>query len=248
MKEILNSVTDTIKNRLTNSLYGTFFVSWLIFHWEFVYTLFFVDENIIWNSKMLFKNDYLIQEFFNIRDLYFWVSWILPFFLTWFIVWRLPKLVLIKAYNKTEEYEVEKKIINIVHKRRIIQEEAKLQEQNTKKIEAIAKQATQEKKIKETNPSINWEVDYLKFKKLNFAYKFSKIIESYYKKSGDITEFDQYGHNIIWKLPEDILAYAHSNELVTIDTKSNKIDFTQKGKFFVNRFLEDPEKPQEYDF
>ena len=56
MKEIIDSIKNIAKERLANPILRFFFlISWLIFIWEFVYTLLFVDQDIIWNSKLLFK-------------------------------------------------------------------------------------------------------------------------------------------------------------------------------------------------
>lgn len=238
MKEIFNSVTEIAKNRLTNSLYGTFILSWLIFHWNFVFSIVALDDTKIMQFTGLLKNDYLSQKYFNFHDWYFWVSWIMPFILTYIIIWKLPKWILLKAYNKTEEYETEKRIIKISQERRVVQEEAKLEEQTAKKVTAVAKQVVEEKKIKEADPTISWQNDFNRFKKLPFSDKFSKIIESYYKHRGLISDTDEYGNRVIFEIPEDILAYAHSNEVVEIDQSAGTVNMTPKGKYFINKFLE----------
>lgn len=249
MKEIVTSITDVVKNRLTNSLYGTFLVAWAFFHWDFIFSLFALDDNKILLMNGLLKNEYLIQRYFNVYDWYFWFSWIMPFILTYIIIWKLPKWVLLDAFGKTEEYEVDKKIIRISQKRRVEQENAKLEEQTAKKVTAVAKQVVEEKKIKEADPTKGWNEDYENFKKLDFAHKFSKIIESYYKRKAEIIEYGgNFGEQVIFEVPEDILAYAHSNGIVEIDSKSNKIDPTEKGKYFISRFLEDPDRPIEMPF
>jgi|SRR3989344_2445801 len=247
MKEIFNSIIKTANGRLTNSLYGTFFISWLVFHWNFVFSIFLLDDEKILQISGLLKNDYLWQKYFNLSDLYFWFSWVMPFILTYIIIWKLPKWILLDAYDKTEEYETEKKIIKITQQRKIEQEDVKLQEQTAKKVTAVAKQVIEEKKIKEADPTIGWSEDYEKFKKLDFAHKFSKIIESYYKRQGNIVFYNDY-NQIVFEISEDILAYVHSNGIVDIDKDLNKIEMTEKGKYFINRFLEDPNKPTEILF
>ena len=180
MKEIVDSVTKIIKNRLTNSLYGVFFFSWIAFHWSFVFSIFALDDIKILQITGLLKNEYLIQRYFNPSDFWFWFSWIMPFIVTYFIIWRLPKWILLKAYDKTEEYEIEKKIIKIKQQKRIEQEETKLQEQTVKKVAAVAKQVVEEKKIKNTDPTMGWDVDYLKFRSIGYnsayAINFRNII------------------------------------------------------------------------
>lgn len=248
MKEIVSSITETVKNRLTNSLYGTFFVTWLVFHWNFVFSVFSLDDTKILQMTGLLKNDYLYQKYFYINNLYFWFSWIMPFILTYIIIWHFPKWVLIKAYKKTEEYKTEKIIIKISQKRKIEREDTELQKQTAKRVSATVEKFVEEKKIKEANPMVGWDEDYEKFKRLDFFYNFSKIIESYYKRKADIVEKDNFDEKVIFEIPEDILAYAHSNEIIEIDKKSNKIEMTTKGKYFINKFLADPNKPIDNPF
>lgn len=244
---MFNSIIKIAHNRTTNSLYGTFFISWLVFHWNFIFSVIALDDSKIFQIKGILKNEYLLQRYFDFGDWYFWFSWIMPFLLTYLIIWKLPKWVLLDAYDKTEEYEVNKKIIRTKQQIKIEQEEVKLQEQMAKKTTAVAKQITEEKKIKEADPTISWNEDYERFKKLDFSYKFSKIIESYYKRQANIIDYDDY-NNVVFEIPEDVLAYVHSNGIVDIDKNSNKIEMTEKGKYFINKFLEDPSKPTDLPF
>ncbi|KKT74217.1 MAG: hypothetical protein UW71_C0031G0002 [Parcubacteria group bacterium GW2011_GWB1_44_7] len=98
--EILGSIHEAIKERFFSPFYGTFIISWLIFHWKFVYTAFFVSEEKIWESAGLLKNDYLSETFFDFSSLHFYISWILPFVLTYLIIWRFPKWISIPAFRE----------------------------------------------------------------------------------------------------------------------------------------------------
>ena len=210
MKEIVDSVTKIIKNRLTNSLYGVFFFSWIAFHWSFVFSIFALDDIKILQITGLLKNEYLIQRYFNPSDFWFWFSWIMPFIVTYFIIWRLPKWILLKAYDKTEEYEIEKKIIKIKQQKRIEQEETKLQEQTVKKVAAVAKQVVEEKKIKNTDP--------------NSAYH--NFINSLYS-----------GSKYIPNLNVDHVSYFDALGLINI-VGNNVESLTEKGKYFALKVKE----------
>jgi hypothetical protein len=111
--EFKQSVNKAINKRLTTPIYGTFFIYWVIFHWNFVYTTFFVSEDKIWQSTGLLKNIYLEQYYFNYHNFDFFILWILPVILTWLTIWFFPKYVLISAFKKDEEYETEKIIFRI---------------------------------------------------------------------------------------------------------------------------------------
>lgn len=239
MKEIANSIMEVTKNRLTNSLYGTFFVSWLFFHWNFVYAVFVVDDSMILQIAGLLKNDYLLQKYFDIHDVYFWISWIAPFILTYLIIWKLPGWILLDAYGKTEEYEEKKKIIKISQQRRIEQEEARLQEQTAKKVTAVAKQAVEERKMKEADPTIEWEKEFQDFKNSGLYYSFSSIVKAIYENNGNVDNLNNFGERLSRLVPEKILSYAHSSDLVDFADQANeKIKLTPKGKYFTKRFQE----------
>ena len=118
--EIYSSWKDTMKKRASSSLYGTFVLYWLIFHWNFVYTLFFVSEDIIWNSMNLFKNDYLVKIFFNYTEVSFYLFWVLPIIFTWLTIWIFPEYIVIPAFKKEEENETRKSIIKLEEQKKII--------------------------------------------------------------------------------------------------------------------------------
>lgn len=244
--EILDSCKSTLKKRIDSSVYGTYVIYWLVFHWDFIFTIFFVSEDKIWDSMNLFKNDYLVKTFFNYHQASFYVFWIIPAILTFLTIWVMPKYIIIPAFKKEEENETEKMIFKLREQKKIESALTELENEKTKKFTAVVKKVEEQQKVKEVDPTISWDDDYLRFKKLTFAYKFQKIIESYYRKQGDIVDYDQYGNNVTFEIPEDILAYSHSNDLVEIDHKSNKINMTAKGRYFINKYLEDPNKPNEF--
>lgn len=235
MKEIANSISKTINNRLTNSLYGTFFVSWLIFHWNFIFSIFFLSEDKIYEITRLLKNDYLYQKYFDYASLYFWTSWILPFLVTYLIVWIFPKWILIPAYEKTEEYETNKKIIKIGEEIKIEDKKLQLQKSTTKKIAAVAEQVIQEKKIREVDPAIEWVKEYNTFKNTPYYNDFELIVESLYEQHGQVSWYRNmasYKTNI----PKRTLAYAHANNLVEFEDNNKNIKLTDKGKFFLKQY------------
>lgn len=238
--EILDSFNGVIKKRLTTPIYGTFLLSWIIFHWKFIFSLFFVSEDKIWQATGLLKNDYLSKEFFNFSDWYFYVSWIMPIILTWLIIWKFPKWISIPAFKKAEEEKTEKIIIKINEQKKIETGQIKLQEENIKKIKTVAQKTKKEKEIEKLDPTINWKEEFEQFKKHHIFYKFKQIIESLYKHNGRITLFTSGGYSRV--VGPDILALAHSKELINIKNDKNSIEvieLTNKGKFFVSKYLEE---------
>ncbi|MFZ2205228.1 MAG: hypothetical protein WAV23_01410 [Minisyncoccia bacterium] len=231
MKEIFDSISDTIKSRLTNSIYGTFTMCWIVFHWNFLYAVFALDDTKIFQLTNKLKNDYLWGKYFSIHDPYFWFSWFMPFFVTWLIIWKFPNWFLISGYKKEEKYKTEKKKIKLIEEKEIKSLETALEKEALKTITAVAQKVIQEKKIKDTDPTILWEEEFNDFRKNEMFFKlFYLIINSIYERRGFID--DGMNH----KIPTDILVYSDTNELIKII--GNKIEFTPKGKFFVKKYNE----------
>ena len=233
--EIVDSFNCALKKRLTTPIYGTFLVSWLIFHWKFIFTIFFVSEEKIWQATGLLKNDYLGTVFFNFHDWYFYLSWILPFILTWFIIWKFPKWVSLPAFRKEEEYRFAKSRIRIAEERKSETEEINLEQEKQKKLEAVSETVKKEKEIKKLDPSINWEKEYEIFKNTQYYSNFNSIIESVYQHNGSAS---WYVGNSLYptQIPKGVLAYCHTNELIEFSKDNKTIDLTVKGKFFVKQF------------
>jgi len=227
--EIINSIQKVMNKRLTTPVYGTFLVSWFIVHWEFIFTIFFVSEDKIWNKTGLLKHVYLHQTFFNYRDLTFWFWQIVPFILTYFIIWKFPKWIAIPAFERDVEYKVEKRKAEISGQR-------KLEEESVKKLEVETEKAQKQKLIKEIDPSINWMREYNEFRTSIFFKEFRYIIDSIYKYNGDIVRRNAYGNENVFEIPKDILVYSHTNDLVVLDKLKEKMELTEKGKFFVKLF------------
>jgi len=179
LENINNDITDSfgeaVKKRLTTSIYGTFLMSWLVFHGKLVITIFFVSEEKIWESFGIFKSDYLAILFFDPKSLYSYIAMILPFLLTWFIVWKLPNLLLLPAFEKEEEYRIGKKKIRIAKEAEIITKKTVLIEQSTKELKAVEKKKKQEKVITKLVPTTQWEREYQKLKKTKLALQHQRL-------------------------------------------------------------------------
>ncbi len=229
--EIVRSVRKAINKRLTTPIYGIFLVSWLIFNWEFIFTMFFVSEEKILDKTGLLKHVYLHQTFFNYQDWTFWVWQIIPFIITYFVIWKFPKWIGLPAFKKEAEYEIEKRKVEIIGQRQ-------LEEESVKKLEVTTQKAKKESEIKKIDPSISWPQEYKEFKRSSFSKELRYIMDSIYKFNGDIVSSDARGRRV-FEIPKDILAYFHTNDLVSLVEDEEKIELTEKGKFFIRLFLRD---------
>ena len=225
--EIIDSFGGILKKRLTSPIYGVFLLSWLVFHWKFVFTMFFVSEERIWDVTGLLKSDYLAKTFFNFSDLWFYFLWVLPFLTTYLVIWEFPQWISLPAFKKEVEYEAKKRKIEIIEQR-------KLEEENVKKLEVVTQKVQKQSEIKKLDPTAAWREDYEQFKKSIFYHKFSFILDSVYRHNGWVSVGTQTGE--IFEIPKDILVYSHTNDLIALDREKRRIELTEKGKFFVKLF------------
>lgn len=229
--EIVDSTKKFIKDRFNSSIYGTFIIFWLIFHWRFVYTALFVDQKMIWDSMHLFKNDYLVKTYFDYSDPLFYLWCALPIIFTILAVWVFPRLFVIAAYRREKEDETSKKIIDLKQKKDVIRAEAELEEQNVRKIAAVGKQIKEERKIKDADPTIEWANEYQNLKKKKIFEHFRTLYEMIYENQGGMYGKQDY------QFATPLLAYLDSTEALVLD--SGRIELKPKGNFFMRKYLEE---------
>lgn len=237
--EVTDSFSNLVKKRLTTPIYGTFLMFWVVFHWKFLVAIFFADEEMLWKSQHILKNEYLEKLFFNYRDPCSYVLWILPFVLTFFAIWKFPKWFLLPAFKKEEEYKVEKKKIRLQEENKIIREQRLLEEEDTKKLETSIIRERKEKEVEKENPKILWEKQYQKLKETkHFRDDFWIIKELMFKNNGSI---DQLATIINSEEAIDIVKdyiYVLSSKDIFLND-SNNLFLTDKGKYIMSRYIED---------
>lgn len=227
--EVLSSLNNSLKNRLVSPLYGTFIIAWILFHWKLVYTALFVSEDKIWEATRLLKSDYLQREFFDYGTSEFWIHYALTLFVTWLVIWILPYWLTIPAFRKEAEYKTAKRKIEIIEQR-------KLEEENVKKLNIVSQKVEKKRTIEKLDPTALWEEEYNKFNETSLHSKFIFIVDSIYKHGGQLSVIDSFTGQQIFKVPQEVLVYSHTNDLITLDKLKERMELTDKGKFFVKSY------------
>lgn len=230
MNDIKETAKEVIKKRFSNNIYVNFGFVWLVFHWEFTYTMLFLSEDLIYQKYGILKNDYLVETFFNLNSWYFWVSWVTPIAITYLLIWWIPKYIFIPAHKKDIEYEYAKEEAELETKEFIERKKKDVVKETEARLEV-------ESKLESEYPQYALEKDYNSFKKSKFYKDFKIIIESVYSRNGEIRIEDPYEGRLFFQIPTEILSYAHSNDLVEIE--GEKIKLTSKGKYFVKEYNKD---------
>ncbi len=238
--EILASIKDATKRRMITPVYGVFTLSWLALHWQIIYAAFFVSEDKIWQSTHMLRNEYIHSLLINFSDPWFYVSWILPFILTWLIIWEFPKYIGIPAFKKDQE--------DLSKKARIqLEEQTKLESETLAKLRATSERKKEEKEIIKTekeieriDPRAEWKQEYDRFSKTTLFNMLSFIVAAIYDYQGRVRVYDQFGDKIEFQIPQNILVYADTNGLIqfksNLVSNTETIELTEKGRFFVKEY------------
>lgn len=227
MNEATTSVFEIIKNRLTNPLYGTFFLTWVIFHWNFIFSILVLDDRKVLVLTGLLKNDYLLYRYFDIYDWYFWFSLLVPFVLTYFIIWKFPKWILIPAYRKSKEHETEKRIIKNTEELKVITAIRLLEEENVKTAKIITERAQERKRAQQADPTIGWEEDFLKFKESANYDAFRQAVGNFYSGHREVNN-------------NSLTSYLDSMGIAKLSENNPNyiMSFTDKGSYFIRKMNE----------
>jgi hypothetical protein len=241
VKEILDSIIDHYKARLSSPVYGIFAFWWITLHWEFFYTLLFVDQEAILQKTGLLKNEYLTREFYSYQYIDFWIEFfikvLISLILTALMIWVLPRKVILPVYSRIQEDRAQKLEPQYAYQEkreeirlRLERKKAAIKTEEANQAEQAAKVVAKEVEIKKSDPTLQWGEEYKEFKKIPLFSYFREIIESLYEHNGYVDVPQKF------RLDRDILAYADANELVDYDADEGTISIKPKGRYFVARY------------
>ena len=175
-------------------------------------------------------------RYFNLTDWRFYFLWVASFALTWIMIWKLPKWLLIDAYRETEEYETAKIIIKINKDKQIEKERTQLEEATTKRVTAVTKKTEKARELKEIDPIVGWQEEFSNV--LQTEKDVQAIREgnrAVYETNGKFTTNPQSmnrGYNTY--VPSPSLSRLDALGLIKmVSEQRNVMEFTEKGKFFV---------------
>lgn len=228
MKELF----EYLNKKASSTLILVFVISWIICHSQGFAAMFFTDQDLIFRKYGMLKNEYLNQYFFgNFCDYDFWIRTLLPFFLTWFYIWVMPKLIINRAYKKQINDRVDREIIKEEAQQRLIKE----QKETTKEEIAIKKEqvklAEENKKLENKTPGKIWDNEYEDFTKIpDYSDILSQLQDTIYQHHGSIRD----GYSNIVHMTSKALMICDTNNLITIS--GNTCSITDKGKHFLKHF------------
>ncbi len=216
VQEIKDGFVQGLKERLSSPFYGYFLISWIVWNWKILYTTFFVSNESIIETYRLLKVEYISLL---IKESCFSYLFLYPLFSVGFLVWIAPFITHI-VYKKVARDKQDLRSFDLILER----ENAEVE---TQKIEKTVEKNLAEKKLFDV-----WREEYKKFEVQPLLFKkFQQILDSTYDYFGYV----KYNNDFF--IDKDILAFSHSNGLVSFQDQDNrKIKLTEKGMFFVSQY------------
>jgi len=240
--EISESARDEFYKKLVSPIWGTFAIYWIVFHWQFLATLFFVSEEKIWIAKNMLKSHYLKLVFVNVNDWYFYVSWVAPIVLTYLTIWRFPEWFLLPAYHKDVDYNVEKENIRLRGQQRILKEETNVEKANLEKLTETGERIKKEKEVTESlTDEERWEEELdinLKNNKGSIITPLISADTAVYKTRGDYVTRHGFSSDQFTYLEPATLSLLDQSGLINFSSEGKKVVLTPKGKYFIKRLRE----------
>lgn len=241
-KDVVNSFSDILKERVSSPVYGTFLFSFLFWNWKLIYLSFWVSEETIGISKLDYLTQQMIQNGFT--ELSFIPLFMHPFF-SWFNIVVIPIIItyfMLRyfphiqnwAYRENLDFKKERRKNLNQHNLDIEMHHLEIRENIARKevlVQKEEKKATEQKIEKLNKKDLlekdRYSDDYNEFKKLRFYNTVSIINDVIYNQGGYSGDLDS-----------KILSYWHTNDLVLFrKDNSNFIELTDKGKYFLKKSL-----------
>lgn len=248
MNGFWSSVSSWWNEKTSSPLYFTYLVFFIVWNWRFFQIIFLEDGALFASPRLEYiqSNLFFSVPFSTSTPVLVGIllegminfCWHIgpPALLTFFAIKYLPILhklafdIHIKNYfARRDAYRSADLVYQKGETARLTEEatEKALQYKQKTKIERIEKAKTQEEK---------WSEDFEDFKKTSLFDNFKQIVHSVYKNSGRTW----WGNEI---MDSNIKAFADARGLIIISANKNNggdmVSLTDKGKYFVAKFLAD---------
>lgn len=244
MKEILQSMLSSLKERTVSPFYGVLSLVWLAVNWQVLVVIIFVDENLIFSKTGLLKNEFIQHYLLDFATATFWIRSLIVLGLSVLIIWAFPKTIVRWAFTSNEKERVARRRITIQQNKLLEQDKAELLEQKRENIDKEVNLVESENKL-QVSENESWNQEYVEFKKSPHFKDFNKVLHSFYSRHGLV----KWGRGTVASpndgINETVLAYLDSNGLLEMDVERSRFDLTTKGKYFVKLYTLEHYDPYE---
>ncbi|MEI7891338.1 MAG: hypothetical protein WCI36_05230 [bacterium] len=221
------SLEKNLNDKFVSPFWGAFILSWLAWNWRIWYITFFIDSDLLMQSRSFLKIDYILS-FYPASYFWFIVYSMLPSLIFSYIaVFWLSKITKL-YYKQALDNEYEEKILKERKERDFLREK---EEKLTAEVKVLTKEEEVEN-IKTKTQDEKWDEEYEKFKKSKYFNSFNIIKQRIYESGGYIG-----GTN---RIPSDITSAYDANGIIEgSSNEGNRIKITDKGKYFIKKITEE---------
>jgi hypothetical protein len=237
--EAKESLEKNLSDKLVSPFWGTFISSWCAWNWKAWYITFFVDSELLMQSKNILKIDYILSYYPSNHFLAIAYSVTPPLVASYFIVFWLPKLTKI-YYAKALGYEYDNRITKDKRDKdfyKAIGEKLEI-EKNV----LIKKAEVEKEKVKsEKSQAEIWNEEYEQLKNTKYYPDLKLLKESVYIYDGKpLWDYDKYSNQYKKGIPTDSKAYFDVDKIIQVKKEGlfEKIHLTEKGKYFIKKYSE----------
>lgn len=228
---MLNSILNIFNK--TRSVVYVVYCFWTAFGFSpVIFTTLFVDQELIYRSKAMLKNEYIRQEYLNFTEmsayLYVFLVFICAIIMTRLTLWEFPKWFVNSSYRKEVENQFIKEEMRLHEKDKL---EKIRNEIVDKKVDTIKKEKSIVEKEQEIEDleSKKWDKEFEELKRTRLYDDFDQITVA-------IARYDSYVRHGGFRIDEDLLTYAYGNKLLDFLSNRSQFELTEKGKYFVMRY------------
>ena len=249
MDEFWHSIANWFKEKTTSPFYGTFFMALVFWNWKIFYVLFFENTELIGRPKI----EYVSENFLSHFNFCLWeplcVDWFLdiidfflvlifhvvpPFGIALFLIWIFPRFTN-RLHKKSLDFHFERQAAFRAGIVKLEQEESAGLKKIKKEVEEQAKTqkeiSAKKTEIKESKTKEQtWDEEFESLKTNPRFPSFEELGECIYGHYGKLYSYREYDHR-------PIVPFFHSNEIVSFDKNNASIELTEKGKYFMRKYL-----------
>lgn len=225
----LNLISDYL-DRAKSHIYGLFLFWIIVEHLPVIYTAMFVDQNLIYKKSGMLKTEYIWDKYYNFPSDWFWLLYIIivisfACFMTWLMIWILPKSIVKRAYARELDDQYQREEMKIEREQQLTKKRESLtvkQEQLVEQKQEVAKKERDLGTLEERR----WQKE-LRNINVQGRKAVDAAIEIIYGSDNGY-----YGDLLV---DPGVLAYLETNNLVTVDRSRKRIEPTDKGKYYINQ-------------
>jgi len=230
---MLQILFDFFSGRAKTRIYTTFLGWVLVFHIDIILIAIFTDQAIIFQKTGQLKGEYI---WFYVTNYGFWTiaieitRLVMATLVTYLMIWVIPKHMNERSYKEELEVEYTLRKMKIKKEEALNKKEESVVKKQLENIKSEKEVVVERARLDEAPEQIRWDMDYEVFRNTSAYNYFDRMIKIVYEYSGDPSKSPYSGLN------SRIIAYFDTNEIISLN--SSRINFTNKGRYFVKKYTE----------